>query len=323
MSRRLPLALALLAASAPAGADIAGRPEVAAFVRELAARRHFDAAELARLFGGVVSQPRILAAMDHPAESKPWWQYRKILLDEAHVQGGVAFWRQYRAYLEEAESRYGVAPEMVVAIIGAESRYGEVLGNHRVVDALATLAFDYPRRAGYFRQELEEYLLMCREEGVDPAQPRGSYAGAMGMPQFMPGSYRQYAVDLDGDRKRNLWTNPADAIASVAHYFARAGWQRGGPVAFPARLAGEAPQNLAAKAGADYSMAELRGMGVESPAPLPEAARARLLALDGEGGPEYWLVLPNFQAITRYNHSPMYALAAFLLGQEILARRGW
>ncbi len=318
------LALALLAGLAPAApADITSRPEVAAFIQEVAVRRHQDAPELVKLFRQVEIQRKIIDAMDRPAESKPWWQYRKILLTEAHIQGGVEFWRQNRGFLEEAASRYGVEPEMIVAIIGAESRYGLVLGNYRVIDALSTLAFDYPRRADYFRKELEEYLVLCQEENIIPTQPHGSYAGAMGMPQFMPSSFRQYAADLDGDHKRNIWTNPADAIASVANYFAHAGWHKGEPVAVPAKVTGEGFRKLLGHADeADYSTAQLQGLGVAPSAPVPDTTQAKLMALDGESGPEYWLALHNFSVITRYNHSPLYAMAAFQLGKEILARRG-
>lgn len=319
---RVLAALAALGVAAPSAADIAGRPEVAAFIQEVAVRSHLDAAELAKLFGQVDIQRKIIDAMDRPAESKPWWQYRKILLTQEYIEGGVEFWRQNRASLDEAASRYGVAPEMIVGIIGAESRYGLVLGNYRVIDALSTLAFDYPRRADYFRKELEEYLLLCREEGINPTQPHGSYAGAMGMPQFMPSSYRQYAADLDGDHKRNIWTNPADAIASVANYFAHVGWHPGEAVAFPAKVTGDAFRRLLAPAQAGASIAQLRGLGVEALAPVADTAQAKLLALDGESGPEYWLALHNFQVITRYNHSLLYAMAAFQLGKEILARKG-
>ena len=316
-------AWAVLAAAATAQADIAERPDVAGFIRETALRRHLDAAELTALFRRADMQPKIVEAMDKPAESKPWPEYRKILLNEAHIVEGVEFWKRYRVWLEEAESRYGVAAEMIVAILGAESRYGQILGNYRVLDALSTLAFDYPRRGEYFRKELEEYLLLCKEQGLDPALVRGSYAGAMGMAQFMPSSFRQYAVDLDGDRKRNIWSNPGDAIASVAHYFAEAGWRKGAPVALPANIVGESFHGLLNQpAGIDYSIAQLRDFGVQASAFLPDGARARLISLNAGAEPEYWLALPNFFVITRYNHSPLYAMAAFQLGREILTRKG-
>lgn len=319
--RLLAFGLSLLAGQPPASADIAGLPEVAAFVQEMATRRHLDGAELGKLFSHVELQKKIVEAMDRPAESKPWWEYRKILLTEAHIQGGVEFWKRNRVFLEEAANRYGVAPEMIVAIIGAESRYGEFLGSYRVIDALSTLAFAYPRRAEYFRKELEEYLLLCQEDGIDPLQPKGSYAGAMGMPQFMPSSYRQYAIDFDGDHKRNIWSNPADAIGSVANYFAHSGWRKGEGVAFPAKTNGGFRGQPDRSVKLDHSLDELRGLGVEIAEPLPGQTKSSLLALDLQTGPEYWLALHNFQVITRYNHSPLYAMAAYQLGREILARR--
>jgi len=320
-SHLLAFGLSVLAGPSPAYADIAGRPEVVSFIQDMAGHRHLDAAELTKLFGQVDIQKKIIDAMDRPAESKPWWEYRKILLTEAHIQGGAEFWKRNRAALEEASNRYGVAPEMIVAIIGAESRYGEFLGSYRVIDALSTLAFGYPRRAEYFRKELEEYLLLCKEDDINPLQPHGSYAGAMGMPQFMPSSYRQYAADGDGDKKRNIWSNPADAVASVANYFAHSGWHKAEPVAFPVTLAGEFHGQPDRSVKLEHSLDELRGQGLVFADALPGATQVSLLMLDQQTGPEYWLALHNFQVITRYNHSPLYAMATYQLGKEILARR--
>ncbi|MFM8333457.1 MAG: lytic murein transglycosylase B [Candidatus Methylumidiphilus sp.] len=316
------LGVALLGGSAPGHADIAGRPEVALFIKEVSARRHLDEAALLKVFAQVDIQPKIVQAMDRPAEAKPWWQYRKILLTEAQIQGGVEFWRRNRAYLDAAASQYGVAPEIIVAIIGAESRYGQNLGHYRVIDALSTLAFSYPRRADYFRKELEEYLSLCQEENINPLYLHGSYAGAMGMTQFMPSSFRQYAADLDGDSKRNIWTNPADAIASVANYFAYAGWHKGEIAAYPAKAVAEKlPGIISLTFPASHSVAELHSLGVEDASRLPEDTQAGLLPLATETGQEYWLTLHNFQVITHYNNSPLYAMAAFQLAQSILARQ--
>jgi membrane-bound lytic murein transglycosylase B len=319
----LTLALAL-SGQETARADIAERPDVRSFIKDVSVRRGIDADELKKLFKQVEIQQKILDAMARPAEAKPWRDYRKLLLTEAHIQGGVEFWNRNRAALEEASARYGVASATLVAIVGVETRYGQVPGAYRVVDALSSLAFEYPRRADFFRKELEEFLLLCREEGIDALLPQGSYAGAMGMPQFMPSSYRQYAVDMDGDQRRNIWTNPTDAIASVANYLARAGWREGEPVAFPAKAAPRADIQNLLESGAKpaRTLAQLRRLGVESEtADAPGTAPAKLLALEGENGPEYWLTLQNFYVITRYNHSPLYAMAVFQLGKEIQARR--
>ncbi len=322
-ARFLAPALVLLGGFRPVLAGIESRIDVGVFIREVAARRHLGVTELSRLFGQVEMQQKILDAIDHPAESKPWWEYRKNFLTEAHIQGGADFWKRNRAALEEASSRYGVDAEMIVAIIGVETRYGQSPGTYRVIDALSTLTFDYPRRADFFRKELEEFLLLCREEGIDPLLPRGSYAGAMGMPQFMPSSYRRYATDLDGDHHRNIWTNPADAIASVANYFAHAGWRNGESVAAPAKVSAVEVQRLLDNGlTPEHSIAQWRALGVESRTPLPDLARARLIVLATEAGPEYWLGMHNFIVITHYNRSPLYAMAVYQLGKAIRARQG-
>lgn len=317
-------AAALFGPMGPARGDIADRPEVAAFMQEASAAG-LEPAALASLFQRVELRRQIIDAMDHPAESKPWKDYRKNMVDEAHIKGGVDFWKRNRAALEEASGRYGVPQEMIVAILGMESRYGEVLGGFRVIDSLSTLAFGYPRRADFFRKELKEYLLLCKEEKIDPILPKGSYAGAMGMPQFLPSSYRQYATDMDGDHHRNIWSNPPDAIASVANYLARSGWRPGEPVAVEARVSGDGDgmHDLLDRAGKPgLAVGELRKLGVEALTPLPDSARARTLVLENEAGPEYWLALQNFDVIQRYNQSLPYAMAAYQLGRAILARKG-
>lgn len=322
--RRLLRLTALLLIAKGVHADITGHPAVQAFIQNLAARHHFEAAALEQMFRQVDLKPKVLDSMARPAEAKPWREYRKLFLTESRIQTGVNFWNSHKAALEQAHVRYGVAPEMIVAILGVETTYGERTGNYRVIDALATLAFEYPRRADFFRKELEDFLLLCREESMDPLVPKGSYAGAMGLPQFMPSSYRRYAADLEHDGKRDIWTNPADAIASVANYFAANGWQRGAGVAYPAQTDQAPPlQWLSKSFSPKYGLADLRRQGITPVGTiLPESTRVNLLMLDGETGPEYWLTLHNFLVITRYNHSPLYAMAAYQLGREILARRG-
>ncbi|QSA96134.1 lytic murein transglycosylase B [Methylococcus sp. EFPC2] len=311
------------AVCAPVVADIADRPDVRAFMQEVSARHRFAPAELENLFRQVDLQDKVLESISKPAEAKPWREYRKIFLTEKRIQAGANFWSANRAALEQAQDRYGVAPEMVVAILGVETTYGKRTGNYRVIDALSTLAFDYPRRADFFRKELEAFLLLCREEGVDPLLLKGSYAGAMGLPQFMPSSYRNYAADLERDGKRDIWGNPADAIASVARYFAENGWQSGGSVALPAKVAGNAFSRLLGQdVASSHTLPELLRFGVRPAGAVPPgAARYKLLSLEGESGLEYWLTLHNFEVITRYNHSPLYAMAAFQLGREVAARR--
>jgi len=222
------------------GAGFAGRSDVRAFIDEMAATHDFDRATLTRAFRGARPLPAVIAAMDRPLLAPPkWYEYAPPLLAPARVDGGIAFLAAHRAALQRAEREYGVPPEIVVAIIGVETFYGANTGRHRTFDALATLAFDYPRRATFFRGELEHFLLLTRDLGADPLTPRGSFAGALGMPQFMPGSYRAYAVDFDADGRIDLWQSADDVIGSVAAYLARHDWQRGQPVLLPATAEGE------------------------------------------------------------------------------------
>ncbi len=305
--------------AATAGQPLASRADVQAFIREMAARHGFNSARLQATFSRAHSQPSIIAAMSRPAEAKPWYAYRTIFINPKRIQGGVEFWRAHAATLAKAEQVYGVPPEIVVAIIGVETQYGGNMGKYRVLEALATLAFDYPRRATYFRKELENYLLLTRAEGIDPLALRGSYAGAMGFGQFMPSSYRSYAVDFDGDGHRDLWQNPRDAIGSVAHYFNKSGWRPGQPVATPATINGAAYSHLVNRElhPPKSSVASLRARGVLPQTPVSDAQSALLLEFQGRDGLEYWLGFNNFYAITRYNRSQLYALAVYQLSQEI------
>ena len=310
------------ASAANAGQPLARRADVQAFIREMVARHGFNAARLQATFSRAYAQPSIIAAMSRPAEAKPWYAYRTIFVNPKRIQGGVAFWRANEAALARAEQAHGVPPEIVVAIIGVETQYGGNMGKYRVLEALSTLAFDYPRRADYFRKELENFLLLTRAEGIDPLTPRGSYAGAMGYGQFMPGSFRSYAIDFDGDGHRDLWRNPRDAIGSVANYFQQHGWRAGEPVAVPAQVSGADYSALVSRklARPQYSVASLQGRGVRPQEPVSGGQTAMLLEFQGREGPEYWLGFDNFYVITRYNHSPLYAMAVYQLGQEIRER---
>lgn len=318
----MPLTLLLGCATplTPAGAEsFAGRPELRQFIDEMAAKHKFNPAELDALFAQAQSQPAILAAISSPAEAKPWHRYRPIFVNRARIDDGVAFWLAHKEALERASQVYNVAPEIIIAIIGVETRYGKNTGSFRVLDALATLAFDYPARAAFFRGELEQYLLLAREEGMNPLDIKGSYAGAMGKSQFIPTSYRHYAVDFDGDGRRDLWNNDADAIGSVANYFKIHGWQADQPVTVPARVQGEQHKDLLGKnLKPQTPVRELARYGVSVDGDLPPDRPAVLLALEAEQGPEYWVGLDNFYVITRYNRSPLYAMAVYQLSREIL-----
>jgi len=298
---------------------IADRGEVRAFALEMSWKHGFDATELLRLFDQVPIQESILEAMAKPYEAKRWSAYRKLFLTEKRIQGGREFKAANAKALAEAESRYGVAPEIITAIIGIESSYGQKPGKYRVIDALSTLAFAYPKRADFFRGELEQFLLLCREEGMPPLEPVGSYAGAMGMPQFMPSSYRKLAADGDHDGKRDIWKNPADAIASVARYFASNGWRTGEPVASPATIASHYSGPISRNPKPTRTLRELIQLGVTPKTSPPGQLKAAVLDLGDDQDACCWVAFHNFSVIMRYNHSPLYAMAASELSQELAA----
>jgi len=312
----------LLLTSALSAAPEDREAAVHAFADEMAQKHGFDRDELIQLLAKARFRGDIIRAMRRPAEAKPWHQYRPIFVTQARAKAGVDFWERNVDLLEQAEREYGVAPEIIVAIIGVETRYGGYIGKHRVLDALTTLTFGYPRRAAFFRTQLEEFLLLEREEDVDPLAAVGSYAGAMGMPQFIPSSYRAYAVDFDGDGKRDLFDSKADIIGSVANYFKRHGWEPGRRVALQANVDGEVPDELAdAGMKPSLSYAQLKAGGVSVDEPLRDNEIVSLVELEMEDGNQYWLGLKNFYVITRYNHSNLYAMAVYQLSREILAQR--
>lgn len=301
------------------------RTEVRAYVDELVQKHNFNRAELLGMFRQAVPQQQVLEAISRPAERElTWKEYRPIFLTESRIAAGVEFWQEYAKPLLRAQDEYGVSPEVIVAIIGVETRFGEYTGKHPVLDSLITLSFDGEGRRSFFKSELEEFLLLVRDERVDPFSIKGSYAGAMGWPQFISSSYRHYAVDFNGDGKRDLWSDPVDAIGSVANYFKRHGWRQGDTVTVPARLDEQARgiSDLAVERGRKglkpvMSLETLARKGVHSVDEIPADQRAVLVKLQGDAGDEYWLGLQNFYVITRYNHSAMYAMAVYQLGQEI------
>ncbi len=300
----------------------AGRPEMKAFVQEMAERHAMEPDALTSLLSQAQVRDDILRAISRPAEGKPWYEYRPIFLTRARIEGGVNFWTANADILAEVEQRYGVPPEIITAIIGVETRYGNNTGSYRVIDALSTLAFAYPPRAAFFRKELEQFLLLVNEEHIDPLEAKGSYAGAMGHGQFIPSSYRRYAVDFDGNGQRDLWNSNRDIIGSVANYFHVHGWEPGQPVATQVKVHGER-YTLLLQQGLkpEKRVGELRQFGVELPASLDDQRLASLLEYDQPDGKEYWVGLNNFYVITRYNHSRLYAMAVYQLSQEILAAR--
>ncbi|GAB3285423.1 lytic murein transglycosylase B [Parahaliea aestuarii] len=297
-------------------------PQAQAMIEELVAEEGFERDTLETLFGKAERQQSIIDAISRPAEkTKPWYEYRKIFLTEKREREGLEFYAAHRETLERAEAETGVPAEIIVAIIGVETSYGRITGNYRVMDALSTLAFDYPRRSAFFSKELKNYLLLTRDQGMDPMALKGSYAGAMGYGQFMPSSYRSYAVDFDGDGRTDIWNNPEDAIGSVANYFKRHGWNAGEPVVSAASLQGEVPEDwFNASLKPERSLVDYSAAGLQPVTEgLDPAQPATAIRFETEQGYEYWLGLKNFYVITRYNHSSMYAMSVYQLSQRIAA----
>jgi len=305
---------------APARALDAGREDVRAFIDEMAGKHGFAAEDLGRVLDQAQAKPSIVALMTRPAEKAlPWHEYRARFLTDRRISRGVETGRLRADALARAAER-GVPAPVLLSIVGVETFYGENTGKHRVIDALATLAFDYPPRSPFFRSELENFLVMSREESLDPLVPLGSYAGAMGIPQFMPSSFRNYAVDGDGDGRRNLWTSWADVFASVANYLREHGWRTDEPVMASADVTEADLAGLEfGKLALTETVGSLRARGVRFDTPLPAEAPAVLIELAGRDGPEHRVGFANFYAITRYNRSQLYASAVSDLADAIAA----
>jgi membrane-bound lytic murein transglycosylase B len=293
-------------------------PALQSLIDEMAEQYGYAPQKLRKTFRCVRIRPEIIEAMERPKEMLPWYEYSKIFLTEENVQRGARFWKKHAAALTRAGEEYGVPPETVVAIIGVETQFGRNKGNIPILDALTTLTLDYPARAAFFRRELTEFLLLARELDVDACGIKGSYAGAMGLPQFMPSNYRRFAVDFDANGTRDILDYPEDAIGSVAVYLKQHGWEAGAPVADDANLE-----------GTRYFWIEK--LGIKPTLPLRQLAsygifprryenaerRAALISLEGEYGPFYRLGYNNFYVITRYNHNKRYAMAVYELGERI------
>ncbi len=291
----------------------------AGFIDEMVRQHGFDKAALSSILEKAEVKQSILKAIARPAEKRlNWSEYRNIFLIPKRIAGGVKFWKENSQALNEAERKYGVAPEIITAIIGVETLYGKNTGGYRVLDALTTLGFHYPPRSKFFRSELSHFLLLTREEDIDPAMPTGSYAGAMGKPQFIPSSYRHYAIDFDDDGKRDIWENNKDVIGSVANYFSRHGWQRNQLVTVKVSDVNSQHQSFVdAGMKPSLSVGRLREAGIGIDEKVRPSMTTSLVELVTDNGNEYWAGLHNFYVITRYNHSNMYAMAVYQLSQEI------
>ncbi|NKC12315.1 MAG: lytic murein transglycosylase B [Gammaproteobacteria bacterium] len=315
-------AVMLVASGAVAAALL--NAELDAFARQAAAKHKLELSSVREVLALAHHEQRVLDAYKRTAESKPWFEYRQIFLTESRIKAGAEFWRHHEALLERAEATYGVPKAVLVAILGVETHFGERQGNIRVIDALVTLAFNYRKRARFFKRELEQFLLLAAQGNVEPGSVQGSYAGAMGIPQFIASSYRAYSVDFDGDGKRDLLGSVADAVGSVGNYLARHGWRRGEPIAGAAVFSSKGVRSIAAKGHKPHTTLRALVKAGVRPAPwpdLPSETGAALVELQARDGPRYWVTLKNFYVITRYNHSPLYAMAVAQLAQAIEAER--
>jgi membrane-bound lytic murein transglycosylase B len=297
--------------------------DVQLFINNMVVHDGFSRGELVAAMKAAQFQPQIIESMDKPYEKKTWDVYKALFVTPARVQQGIDFWQANAETLSRAQKEYGVPADIIVAILGVETQYGKRQGEYRVLDALTTLAFHYPKRSDYFTKELREFFLLCQEHHVSPTTYIGSYAGAIGQPQFMPSSYRQFAVDFDGHGKRDLINNNKDVIGSVANYFHQHGWMPHEYVVQQAKLEGDRTKPLAVNSKhADYAYTELVASGVKLMSTIPNHPKqAGLIELTTDKGSEYWVAYPNFYVITRYNTSPQYALAVYLLSQQLLQKR--
>jgi len=293
------------------------RPEIRAYIDQLAAQG-FDRERVTALLGAAEPQSRVIDAISRPIEKTlQWWEYRARVLTPARVDAGVQLWHEHKELLDQVATQYEISPEYLVAVLGVETQYGRITGRYRVIDALATLAFDYPPRSSYFRKELTEFLLLAREDKLDPLSIRGSYAGAMGALQFMPSSYRKFAVSEQHAPHRDLWADWGDIFASTANYLHQAGWQYGAPVLAEAQLPPDLsllpPDHLAL----NDTLGGLRARGLKVSSDLPDDTPALLLAAPQPDANGYRVGFQNFYVITRYNNSPLYAMAVYDLAQAI------
>jgi len=316
------LAGLLVAASPRAHAlNVDKYPELQGLIAEMADQYGFAPQTLRKTFRCVQIRPEIIEAMERPKELLPWYEYSNIFLTEESVQRGARFWKQHEAALTRANEEYGVPPEIIVAILGVETQYGRNTGNIAILDALTTLTLKYPSRAEYFRRELTEFLLLARELDINACRFKGSYAGAMGLPQFMASNYRRFAVDFDANGTRDILESPGDAIGSVAVYLKEHGWEAGAPVVDDANLEGTRYfwiEKLGIKPA--LPVRQLAHYGIFPRRHENAERRAALISLEGEYGPFYRLGYNNFYVITRYNHNKRYAMAVYELGERIRQR---
>jgi membrane-bound lytic murein transglycosylase B len=295
------------------------------FIQKMVSEHQFSANELNAWFQKITPNTRIIELMDKPAENLAWHAYRQLVVTKERIQQGIFFWKQHETIVQDTAQKFGIAPEILVAILGVESSYGKITGNFSVLEALSTLAFQYPRRAVFFEKELAHYLLLMREESFDPLSIKGSYAGAMGPAQFMPSSYRQYAISFNQEGQRDILNNMPNILSSVANYFKLHGWQPGDPVAYSAQVSGtrykkfQGPSSPSISAANTLEEWRQYGVTIKDKDVIPKNTKilAKLLTLEGKTGQEHWIAYPNFDVIKRYNQSNHYAMAIYLLSRQI------
>jgi membrane-bound lytic murein transglycosylase B len=303
-------ALLLLSIPSVGAMDLPGIP---GFIDEMVIKHQFKRDELEQMFQRAQYRQAVINAISAPTTIKPWLQYRAAFTNNKHISDGLKFWQNHISALQRAEKEYGVPQEMIVAVIGVETNYGRNAGKFNMLDTLTTLAFNYPRRADFFRNELEQYLLLAREQKFEPFKIQGSYAGALGIPQFMPSSYRKHAVDYNNDGIINLFNDPEDAIGSVANYFKQYGWQSGESVAARVKLNEKVELNIKET----HSMAAWAEMGVIPVAQTADLKSAWLLDFTVSEGKEFWLAFNNFQVIMLYNNNIFYAMSVHQLADAL------
>lgn len=315
--KTLPVLLLILL---PTLANSAELPGIPAFIDEMVTKHQFKKEELVRTFKRAEHKPDVIAAISKPATMKPWVEYRATFVNQQRIDGGIKFWNKYEATLKRAEKQFGVPQEYIIAIIGVETLYGKNAGKYRTLDALTTLAFDYPKREEFFRSELENYLLLVREQDFNLLSIQSSYAGALGIPQFMPSNYRKYALDYNGNRKVDILHEPEDAIGSVANYFKHYGWRAGEPVALQAKVADEKSLDVLTEVRPTFAWKADAGVTpmVATESILPPSW---VLDLTFDTGKEYWLAFENFDVIMRYNISSYYAMTVHQLATELKAAK--
>lgn len=313
--------LSLQSVATAMASGYATHPKAEQFIERMVTEHQFDRDWLTGLLADAERKDSILEAIARPAEkTKTWGEYRDIFITQQRINQGRAFMQEQAAALQRAEKEFGVPVEIISAIIGVETRYGRNKGGYRVLDSLATLGFDYPPRGKFFSTQLEQYLLLVKEQKFDPRKVKGSYAGAMGYGQFIPSSYRHYAIDFDGDGIADIVENPVDAIGSVANYFKAHGWRPGEPVTSTGKVGANANRALAdGKLKPKLTVAELQAQGFMPDRELDGDAVATAMLLEGNDGEECWIGLHNFYVITRYNHSQLYAMAVYQLSQALKA----